>query len=66
MLGMGKPTMCALAIRDDISPQDLRRRARQESDGRVATRLIAIANAPGGDGPRERRAAGRDGPPDFA
>ena len=38
-------TMCALAIRDDISPEELRRRARQESDGRVAARLIAIANA---------------------
>jgi hypothetical protein len=34
-----------LAIRDDIGPQELRPRARQESDGRVAARLIAIANA---------------------
>jgi hypothetical protein len=41
--------MCALAIRDDIGPQELRRRARQESDGRVAARLIAIANALAGD-----------------
>jgi len=37
--------MCALVIRDDISPEDLHLRARQESDGRVAARLIAIANA---------------------
>ena len=37
--------MCAVAIRDDISPQELRRWARQESDGRVAARLFAIANA---------------------
>ena len=37
--------MCAVAIRDDISSQELRRRARQESDGRVAARLFAIANA---------------------
>ena len=37
--------MCALVIRDDISPEDLRRRVRQESDGRVAARLIAITNA---------------------
>src|SRR5215469_2595579 len=38
-------TMCALAIRDEISPEELRRRARQEGDGRVAARLFAIANA---------------------
>jgi len=37
--------MCALVIRDDISPEELRRRARQEGDGRVAARLFAIANA---------------------
>src|SRR5215468_2512876 len=37
--------MCAVVIRDDISPQELRRQARQESDGRVAARLFAIANA---------------------
>ena len=37
--------MCAVAIRDDISPQELRRRARREGDGRVAARLFAIANA---------------------
>ena len=45
VVGMGETTMCAVAIRDDISPQELRRRARQESDGRVAARLFAIANA---------------------
>ena len=44
-VGMGETTVCALAIRDDIGPQELRRRAPQESDGRVAARLIAIANA---------------------
>jgi len=37
--------MCALVIRDDISPEELWRQARQESDGRVAARLFAIANA---------------------
>jgi len=34
----------ALTIRDDISPEELRRRARRESDGRVAARRFAIAN----------------------
>jgi transposase len=37
--------MCALVIRDDISSEELRRQARQESIGRVAARLFAIANA---------------------
>ena len=37
--------MSALSIRDDIGSQELRRRARRESDGRVSARLIAIANA---------------------
>ena len=37
--------MCALAIRNDISPEKLRRRARRDGDGRVAARLFAIANA---------------------
>ena len=37
--------MPALAIRDDIGSEELRRRARRESDGRVSARLIAIANA---------------------
>jgi transposase len=53
--------MCALAIRDDIGPQELRRRARQESDGRVAARLIAIANAlEGMDRASAARLAGMD------
>ena len=53
--------MYALAIRDDISPEDLRRRARQERDGRVAARLIAIANAlEGMDRASAARLAGMD------
>ena len=39
--------MPALAIRDDIAPEELRRRARRERDGRVSARLIALANALG-------------------
>jgi hypothetical protein len=46
--------MSALTIRDDISSKELRRRARQESDGRVSARVIAIANALGGYGSGER------------
>jgi len=30
---------------DDFNPEELRRRARQEGDGRVAARLFAIATA---------------------
>ena len=41
----GGTAMPALKIRDDISAEELRRRARRESDGRVSARLIAIANA---------------------
>ena len=41
----GGPTTSALAIRDDIGPKELRRRARRESDGRISARLIAIADA---------------------
>ena len=53
--------MCALAIRDDVSPEDLRRRARQERDGRVAARLFAIANAlEGMDRASAARLAGMD------
>ena len=53
--------MCALAIRDDISPEELRRRARQENDGRVAARLFAIANAlEGMDRAGAARLAGMD------
>jgi len=37
--------MTALAIRDDIAPDELRRRARRERDGRVGARLIGLANA---------------------
>jgi transposase len=37
--------MPALPIRSDISPDQLRRRARREGDGRVCARLLAIANA---------------------
>jgi hypothetical protein len=53
--------MCALAIRDDTSPQELRRRARRDGDGRVAARLLAIANAlEGMDGASAARLAGMD------
>jgi transposase len=53
--------MCALTIRDDISPEELRRRARQEGDGRVAARLFAIANAlEGMDRASAARLAGMD------
>ena len=53
--------MCALVIRDDISSEELRRRARQESDGRVAARLFAIANAlEGMDRASAARLAGMD------
>jgi hypothetical protein len=56
--------MSALAIRDDISSEELRREARRERDGRVSARLIAIANALEGMD-RASAAAGRDGPPTF-
>ena len=53
--------MCALTIRNDISPGELRRRARQEGDGRVAARLFAIANAlEGMDRASAARLAGMD------
>ena len=35
----------ALAIRDDVPAVELRRLARLEDDGRVACRLLALANA---------------------
>ena len=35
----------ARSIRDDIPAEELRRLARRESDGRVASRLLALANA---------------------
>src|SRR6516162_4104276 len=60
-LGYGGPLMCALAIRDDISPEELRRQARRERDGRVSARLIAIANAlEGMDRASAARLAGMD------
>ncbi len=37
--------MPALAIGDEISSAELRRRARRENSGRITARLIAIANA---------------------
>jgi transposase len=40
-MGMG----ARLALREDIPADELRRLARQESNGRVACRLIALANA---------------------
>ncbi len=53
--------MPALAIRDDISSEQLRRRARRERDGRVSARLIAIANALDGmDRASAARLAGMD------
>ena len=53
--------MPALAIRDDIGPEELRRRSRRESDGRVSARLIAIANAlEGMDRTSAARLAGMD------
>jgi transposase len=57
----GGPTMSALAIRDDIGSEELRRRARRERDGRVSARLIAIANAlEGMDRASAARLAGMD------
>ena len=35
----------ALAIRDDIPAEELRRLARRESNGRIASRLLALASA---------------------
>lgn len=35
----------ALAIRDDLAPAELRRRARREPNRRTALRLLAVANA---------------------
>ena len=53
--------MSALSIRDDIGSEELRRRARRESDGRVSARLIAIANAlEGMDRASAARLAGMD------
>ena len=53
--------MAALAIRDDIAADELRRRARREHDGRISARLIAIANAlEGMDRASAARLAGMD------
>jgi len=49
----------ARPIRDDISAAELRRAARRETDGRVACRLLAIANAV--DGLSRERAAKQAG-----
>jgi hypothetical protein len=43
--GTEEPQWAALRTRDDISSDELGRRARHERDGRVSARLIAIANA---------------------
>src|SRR5579884_1405466 len=53
--------MRALAIRDDLSPEELRRQARHVHDGRVSARMIAIANAlEGMDRATAARLAGMD------
>jgi transposase len=53
--------MPALAIRNDIGSEELRRRARRERDGRISARLIAIANAlEGMDRVSAARLAGMD------
>jgi transposase len=53
--------MAALTIRKDIAPDELRRRARREHDGRVSARLIALANAlEGMDRASAARLAGMD------
>ena len=53
--------MAALAIRNDVAPDELRRRARRQRDGRVGARLIALANAlEGMDRATAARLAGMD------
>jgi transposase len=53
--------MPALRICDDIAPDELRRQARRERDGRVSARLIALANAlEGMDRATAARLAGMD------
>jgi DDE superfamily endonuclease len=51
-------------MRDDIAAKELRRRARREANGRVASRLLALANGLDGMDRGRGCAAGRDGPPD--
>jgi transposase len=51
----------ARPIRDDIPAKELRRRARRETNGRVASRLLALANALDGmDRGEAARRAGMD------
>ena len=51
----------ALLIRQDMSPEELRRLARRESHGRVASRLLALAHALDGmDRGQAARLAGMD------
>jgi transposase len=51
----------ALAIRNDIPAEELRRRARRETNGRVVSRLIGLANALDGmDRGQAARLAGMD------
>ena len=50
----------ALAIRDDISAEELRRLARLEADGRITCRMLALANAL--DGMSRELAAEQAGP----
>ena len=58
--GRGTHNAC-FGDRDDIGPEELRRRSRRESDGRVSARLIAIANAlEGMDRASAARLAGMD------
>jgi transposase len=53
--------MRALAIRDDLSPEELRRQARHVRNGHVSARLMAIANALAGmDRASAARLAGMD------
>jgi transposase len=53
--------MAALAIRDDVGSDELRRQARREHDGRVSARLIGLANALDGmDRATAARLAGMD------
>jgi transposase len=51
----------ARPIRDDISAEELRRRARRESNGRVASRLLGLVHAlEGMDRGEAARLAGMD------
>ncbi len=53
--------MPALPIREDLSPAELRRLAKAETDVRVARRLLAVANALDGMSRAEAaRSAGMD------